>query len=301
MTVEKVYNMLKELKCATAVEIAERLGMTRKTVQMYLSRLAARDLVEKRVLGRRAVMYCVKEGGEGASHKPGDSSLAATEVRRTERDGGGAYRLFKATRRRMAQVLELLQRDGCISVGTLMRALGVTHTRAYYMSRVLLLLRKGVKVTIGNTAVLCRDRAAAEETIARLRETIHRLAVENGMRYVTPTKILQVALRDRDAYKLLSRFVPLSRGMERFPPALLKFVDDVLRTLYGEPLKLRRKTVYVVSPQPRGDYTVNVTDSVDKHVVRVNLPDDLATALQGVAVEDLTLQAIEQLLQRYRP
>jgi predicted transcriptional regulator len=292
--VSKIYSLLKELRCATALEIATRLGMSRKVVQTYLNRLAARDAVEKRTLGRRAVMYCVKEDGESIGHKPRDSP--ATEGRRVRRDAG----LHAKTQERLAQTLELLKRNGCVSVGALMRMLRISHSKAYHVMRVLLLLRQGVKVRIGNTAVLCRDRAAAEETVARLRDAVHRLVTENGMRYATAPKVLQAAVKDRETFELLSRFVPLRRNAERFPPALLKFVDDVLRTLYGEPLRYRRRTVYIVS-QPRQDYTISVTDSVETHTIQVKLPDDLAALMYNVDnINEVALQALEQLLARYR-
>ena len=66
MTLSRVYELLRELKCAMALEIAERLGISRKAVQTYLNRLAAKGLVEKRTFGRRAVIYCVRgDGGRG--------------------------------------------------------------------------------------------------------------------------------------------------------------------------------------------------------------------------------------------
>jgi predicted transcriptional regulator len=273
------YDVLKELKCATVREVAARLGVEYNTARKYLKRLVNKGLVEMRRVGRY-VMYCV--------------------VEREELVPRGVHKLHIETRRRMHKVVELLQRDGCVSVSALMRIMRINHTKAYHLMRVSLLTGRGVKVRVGNTAVLCRDRETADEVISRIRETVHRLAVENGMRYATPTKILQAALRDRDAYELLSVFIPLRRNMDKFPPAVLKFVDDILRSLYGEPVRYRRKTVYVVT-QPR-DYTVSlVTDSAETRPVQVKLPDDLAVALQGANVNEVVLQALEQLLQRYRP
>ena len=278
----KVYNLLKELRCATALEIAAKLGISRKVVQTYLNHQVARGVIEKRVLGQRAVMYCAKEGGVS---------------RRVKR---GASVLYTKTRERMERVLELLSRYGCVSVGTLMRVMGITHTQAYHMLRVLLLMRQGVKMRIGNTAVLCRDRAAAEEATARIRETVHRLAVANGMRYATAVKILQVALIDREAYELLSKFIPLRRNMTRFPPLILTFIAAVLESLYGEPLKAGNKRIYVVAPQPRG-YVPDVVDSAEAHTVRVGLPDDVAVLMHNVDdVNEAVLQALGQLLQRYK-
>ena len=272
-------DVLRELRCATVREVAARLGVKYNTARTYLKRLVDKGLVEKRDVGRH-ILYCVAKD-------------AIDVVPR------GAYKLYTATRKRLPQVLELLERYGCISVSALMQTLGVTHTKAYHMLRVALLLRMGVKMRIGNAAILCRDRAAAEETISHLRDAIHRIVTENSMRFVSAIKVLQTALKDRDTYELLSRFIPLRRGMERFPPLVFTFVNDILQSLYGEPLRRRNGRVYVVTPQPRV-YTPNVTDGADKHVVRVNLPEDLAALLSGADVNEIVLQAVEQLLTRYK-
>ncbi len=272
------------------MEIAERLGAPRKVVQTYLNRLAARGVIEKRVLGRRAVIYCLREDEED-SRKPGNPPPAG---------GRRVGRLYTKTRMRVARVLEeVLQREGCVSVGVLMRMLHITHSKAYYVMHVLMRVGSGVKVVVGRTAILCRDRAVAEEAVARIRETIHRLAVASGMRYATAPEMLQMALKDRDAYALLSKFVPLRRGVEAFPPSVLAFVNAVLKSLYGEPLKASNRRVYVVTPQPRPEHGFEIIDSVDRYTLAVSLPDDVV-ALQGADVNDVALQALEQLLARYR-
>jgi len=288
----RIYKLLRELKCATALEIAEKLGITRKSAQTYLNRLVARGAVEKRTLGKRAVIYCAKDGPGGG---PRGGSRSAVR----KREEGGAYRLCTATRRRLTHVLEMLMRDGCVSVGTLARVLNVTHTKAYHMLRVMLLLRRGVRVKIGKTAVLCRDHEAAEEAISRIRDAVHRLVVANGMKYATALKILRAALEDGNAYALLSRFIPLRRGMKKFPPLVLTFINAVLETLYGEPLRYGNRRIYVVS-HPRAEYHIEIVDSIDRHAVAVNLPSDLAATLSGADVNEIVLQALEQLLQRYR-
>jgi len=272
------YDVLRELRCATVREVAARLGVKYSTALTYLKRLVDKGLAEKRGVGRH-VLYCV--------------------AKETDVVPRGAYKLYTATRKRLPQVLELLGRYGCISVSALMQTLGVTHTQAYHMMRILLIMRMGVKMRVGNTAVLCRDRVAAEEAISRLRDAIHRIATENNMRYVSAAKVLQTALKDRDTYELLSRFIPLRRNMTRFPPLVLTFVTAILETLYGEPLRRRHGRVYAVTPQPRV-YTPDVTDSADKHVVKVGLPEDLATALKGADVNKIVLQALEQLLARFK-
>jgi hypothetical protein len=271
------YDVLRELRCATVREVALRLDVAYETARTYLQRLVKNGLAEKKLVGRHAV-YCAR-----------DVNIAPR----------GAHKLYTKTRMRVAQMLETLQRGGCVSVAGLMRMMRISHTEAYHLVRVAVATGIGVRMKISNTVILCRDRAAAEELIRRLKETVHRLAVENKMRYATTQKILHVALKDRDAYELLSRFVPLRRNMSNFPPATLAFVSDILHTLYGEPLKRRHGRVYTVT-QPRADHGIEIADSIDKQTIAVNLPDDLVAALRGADVKDLTLQAIEQLLRRYR-
>jgi ribosomal protein S25 len=174
------------------------------------------------------------------------------------RDAVETYCVVRRTRRRQAQkVVErvgaaarLVEAHGCITTSVLMRELGINHSEAFYALRLLQMQSRVVEVVVaGKMAVWCRDSAAAEELLRRLRESVHRLAVENGMRYATPKKILQAALRDRDAYELLSAFIPLSRHETKFHPMALAIIRDILQQLYGKPLKYsNHKYVYIVTP-----------------------------------------------------
>jgi len=265
-------------RCVTAREVAQRLGISEKSARRRLRRLADSGVVEKKFAGQTAV-YCAREGG--------------VVLRRHPVRGLGVK-----TRRRIKQVCEILNREGCVPTSVLADMFNLDSGSVFHLMRHAIERGCAVKVAVGNTAMWCRSRDAAQTLVERLRETVHKLVAENRIRYATPSKVLRVALKDRDAYELLSRFVPLRRNVERFPPAVLKFIDDILRSLYGEPMKLRRKTVYIVS-QPRGDYTINITDSVDKETVRIYVPDDLAAALRSDANE-VVLQALEQLLARFR-
>jgi DNA-binding transcriptional ArsR family regulator len=271
------YDVLKELRCATVREVAQRLGISEESARKQLKRLERRGAVEKKLVGR-VVLYCASEGGMVELRRPPVRGLDVEM--------------------RIKQACGLLEREGCAPTAVLKDALNLNHSNAFHL--MMRAVEHGcVKVAVGGTAVWCRSRAAAEKLMKQLRETVHKLAISNKMRYATPVKILQAALKDRDAYALLSRFVVLRRNVVRFPPVAIRFVDCVLRSLYGEPMRLRRKTVYIVS-QPREDYTINITDSVDTHVVPVKLTDDLAAALEGVNVDEVVHQALEQLLQKYR-
>ena len=271
------YDVLRELKCATAKEVAARLGVAYATARTYLERLVTNGLAEKKMVGRAALYCAAKEDVEPR----------------------GVYALRTETRMRLSRVEEILRIYGCVSVTVLARELRVSHRQAYHMLNVMLLMGKGVKMVVGKTAILCRDRKAAEDTIARLRETLHRLAVENKMKYATASKVLRAALRCKDAYELLSRFVTLRRNMEHFPPVALAFVDAILKSLYGEPaLRQHRRLIYVT--QPRQNAGIEIIDSVDGYRLYVNLPDDLAAALRNVDAKQVILRALEQLLQRYK-
>jgi len=246
-----------------------------------------------------------------------------TNLVETRAVGYYATRSKHKTYARMSHVVEILQRDGCVSVSALMRALRITYSQAHHLIRVAVATGRGVKLTLGNTAILCRDRAEAETLVRRLREVIHRLATESGARYVTSTKILRMVLRDRDAYKLMSRLIPLKRNMSKFPPAICMFIGDLLRTLYGEPvLRTSRRTVYLVS-EPRdfniadsdkgtvSIYTataprVDVGDTEGMPVVAFHIPRAMLLALDEyarrmkVTRSDVIRMAIRQMLERIR-
>jgi len=263
--------------CVRADDVAKTLGISRYTAKLRLSRLRRRGVL--RVVWRRRTAWWCAPGAEPPTVP------RATPGRR------------ERTNEIMQKIDELVG-DGCVTTAALMKALGLSHTQALYILRLLQAEGRVVEVVVGNTALWCRSRAAAETVVGRLREAVHRLAVANNMRYATPAKILRSAQSDKEAYALFSRFIPLSRTGTRFSPSSLAFVNGVLHLLYGEPiLRTPRKTVYVVShPQP---LVIDVRSRTDAHV-QVALPGDLAAALQG-DVDEVVLQAIEQLLQRYKP
>lgn len=269
-------------RCVTVRELMQRLGISKITARKRLRRLERRGLVEGRRVGR-VVLYCVKEGVQVAASPQPSRPLGPVA----------------GTRRRMEEVAEVVIREGCVSTSTLVRKYGVSHTQVFHVLRLLQWEGRVVEVVVGNTALWCRDRDAAEAFVERLRETVHRLALSNNMRYASPSKILRAVQRDRDAYALFSQVVPLGRADGSFSPATLAFASSLLRTLYGEPMvRSQRKAVYIVA-QPRG-LEIAVRD-LDKKTITVDIPADLATALRGADVNEVVIQAIEQLLARYKP
>ncbi len=277
------YEWLKEVRCTTAREAAEKLEISLESARDRLKRLERRGALEKKFVSRVAV-YCVKEGAQ--------LPPPLTRGPRTE------------TLRRMEQVVELVTREGCISSSALCKTLGLGHTTARYIMMMLLSQGRAVEAVVGRTAVWCRSRATAEELVKQLRETAHRLA--SRRRYITPTELLRMARRDKEAYALFSRFIPLSRfDGDYMSAAALAFADSILRSLYGEPVRnASSRHVYFVTPHPRQDLGVVIKDGASRSIT-ASMPPDLAAALEeaekrGISAEEVVEHAIEQLLERHR-
>jgi len=276
------YAWLKEVRCATAREVADRFGLVRKSAYGRLEKLAKRGVLEKRFVGRRAVLFCVKEGVElPPPRRPRRPSVRVRE--------------------RAEQALGLLAREGCAPSRALSRALGVGHTHVRYVMKLLLSRGRVVEVVVGKTAIWCRDREAAAELVEKLRATVRRLTA--GFRYATPSRVLRMVAQDREAYALFSRFVSLRPAVygqrESFPPQALAFADSILSSLYGDPMRYSPyKNVYTVS-QPRQDFGGIVIRGGDVEEVEISLPSDLAEALRRTNAEEVVKQAIELLLSRF--
>jgi response regulator of citrate/malate metabolism len=278
------YTWLRETRCTTAREAAERLEISLESARERLRRLERRGALEKKFFNRVAV-YCVKEGAQ--------LPPPLTRGPRVE------------TLRRMDQVVDLLTREGCISSSVLCKTLGLGHTTVRYITTMLLSQGRAVEVVVGKTAIWCRDRRTAEELVAKLREAAHRLA--SRRRYIKPSELLQMVRRDKEAYELFARFIKLSRiDGDHIGPVAMAFADSILASLYGHPVRYApHRHVYLVSPQPRQDLGgIAIRDGANS-VVTVSLPPDLAAALEdaerrGASAEELVVRAVEQLLARFR-
>jgi predicted ArsR family transcriptional regulator len=274
------YEWLKEVRCTTVREAAERLGIQVESSRDRLRRLERRGVLEKKFFNGVAV-YCVKEGAQ--------LPPPLTRGPRAE------------TRIRMEQVVDVLTREGCVSSSALCKRLGLGHTAVRHIMLTLLSQGRAVEVVVGKTAIWCRDRETAEELVSRLRAAAHRLA--SYRRYVRPSELLQMVRRDRETYELFARFVKLSRfDSDYIGPVALAFADSILRSLYGDPIRqANHKHVYFVAPQPRQDLSgIAIRDGAEKALVHITLPSDLAEALKGTNVEEVVVQALQQLLERHR-
>ena len=279
------YAWLEEVRCTTVREAMTRFSVAYTSMRKRLIRLVKRGVLEKKMVGRVAV-YCLKNGAQ-LLFPSRRKSLSLKTVQRAKR------------------VVELLETEGCMSTSALRRELGIGPSPQRYVLTLLLSHGLAVEVVVGKTAIWCRDRRTAEELVAKLRETAHRLA--SRRRYIRPSELLHMVQMDKEAYKLFTRFIPLSRFVDdRIHPIAMAFADGILASLYGDPVRYtRNRHVYFVLPQPRQDLgDIAIRDGANS-VVTVGLPPDLAAALEdaerrGASVEELVTHAIVQLLARFR-
>ena len=272
------YVLLQELRCVTAREVAERLGISRKSARSRLERLSRIGAVERRKIGR-AVLYCLRE-----------MPLTVGYARKM--------------RMRVTQVVKLLVRMGCVATSVVMRELDVSHTRAFYALRLLQERGCAVEVVLGRVAIWCISRDAATKLLEELRETVIRLVGQNRLRYVTSRRLYALIARDGKAREVFSRV-----GIDADKPsvAALSALKALLGAVYGDPLS--RSVFYVA--QPIADVNVDVREA-DVQIpgeaanVKFRLPLEEAKRLRRYAergrtsVSAVVRRAIEQLLARYR-
>jgi len=145
---------------------------------------------------------------------------------------------------RMAHVYRLVESHGCVTTTTIMNELGLSHTEAYYASRLLSQTRNVVKVVVGKTAIWCKDWETAEHTLDALVSAMRRLLCASDMRYATPTRVVNLIILDRQAFKLFAKYIQLDRTKRLgYRPVALTFIDALLRRV-GDPV---RNNVYYVT------------------------------------------------------
>jgi ribosomal protein L14 len=253
---------IKSRGCVTTDDVAAAFGVSKSTAWQRLRRLEKLGTVNVWRFGW--VMWWCVDGAVPDLSKRKRRSTMQKVVERVD------------------AVAKILGERGCVPTSTLMRELGVSHSNVLYALQLLQSQGRAVERVIGKTAIWCKDEATADGFISRIKEAVHRLVTENKMRYATPKKVLKAALVDKEAYKLLSAFIPLSR-MDRFHPVALAFIDDVLYMLYGEPLRYTNsKNVYIVQPGGRVETTPQQVRERCCQDLRRYLEKTLASARGGV-------------------
>jgi len=272
------YIWLREVRCTTVREVAERLRISRKSARNRLERLAKIGIVERRKIGR-AVLYCFNK-----------MSLTAGYARKM--------------RARAVQIVELLARRGCVTTSILMRELGISHTQAYYTLRLLQARGCAVETTLGKVAIWCISRTAATKLLEELREMVMRLVTQNQLRYVTSRRLYALIVRDRKAREVFSRVISVGKPSV----AVFSALRALLGAVYGDPLS---KSVFYAT-QPIANASIDGVKEEDVQIpgkaanVKFRLPPEEAQQLRRYAerrrtsVSAVVRQAVEQLLTRYR-
>jgi len=272
------YALLQELRCVAVREVAERLGISRKSARNRLERLTKIGAMRKKKIGR-AVLYCFNE-----------IPLAAGYARKM--------------RARAAQVVELLARTGCAATSVLTRELGLSHTQAFYALRLLQAQGCAVEVALGRVAVWCISYTAATKLIEELRETVARLVSLHRLRYVTPRRLYELIARDAKARETFSRIINVGRPSA----AMFGVLKALLNAVYGDPVV--KSVFYVAQPAANADIDIREVDVqiVDGETanVKFRLSPEEAQQLRRYAERRRTSvsagvrRAVEQLLTRHR-
>jgi len=273
------WQLLARRGCVTTRDAATALGITRKAAWERLRRLMRRGYVEARLVDG-VVWWCLARGAPPAPPR--------------RRPRGPS----RATLRRAEAVRGFIERWGCATTAALRRRFGLSEAQVRYV--VYSLMSRGiVQKMVGATALWCRDSAAAQAHVERLRDAVKRLIAQNGVRYVTITKVLELIRRDGEARRLFSRYISLERHSRGFPAASLGFVGDILTSLYGEPATYSKHAVYFV---PRGASGEALPDHVAKccALLRAHIEWALSSTRGGViSVKTTHLTKDAELLPRY--
>lgn len=234
------WHLLKVRGCATTREVANALGITRKAAWERLRRLVKRGYVEARLIDG-VVWWCLAKDAPSTAPRRKSRGPSRTTLGRIEAARG------------------FIKWWGCVTTAALRRKLGLSEMQARYVAYNL--LPQGiVQKMVGATALWCRDSAAAQAHVERLRDVVRRLIVQNGVRYATAAKVLELIMQDNAARLLFSKYISLKKYRRGFPAASIAFISDILTSLYGPPVSYSKRDVYFVAQ--------NDLEALPDHVAR---------------------------------
>ncbi len=276
--VAELYSWLTEVKCTTVSKVASMFGFTWLGAYNMLRRLVKRGALKKLRKGSVNI-YCINEEA-----KLSDMTRLAQRLEEAEK---------------------LLTGEGCISTYTLINRLGVSHREATYVLQLLMSHGRAVNIIIGNTAVWCRNIAAAVELVRQLRGIVHNAAVANKIRFATPKKIMEIIRQDKEMRKLFGRFV----SVDSESPVAYAFISWILRSMY-EPI---HRWVYLVAePKPLDVLSIlrggaeRRPRKAQQNIIKLKLPQslledlDLAAEMLGVSRSHVMRVAIRRLIEMYK-
>jgi hypothetical protein len=140
---------------------------------------------------------------------------------------------------RKQAILKLLA-DGCKTTSQVMRSLDLTHTEAFYVLKMLASQGYIKGAIFGKSAIWCLNEEQYSSLINMLLQEIRRLVETHNLKYVYPTRVYKLILKDPKAYKLISQYAPFDG-----PGPLRAFLNHLLSLLYGPPYYRGEKVVYL--------------------------------------------------------
>lgn len=141
------------------------------------------------------------------------------------------------------QSIVALVSDGCKTTSFIQQRLGLSHgiTKIYlYM-----LEKEGriKRVIFGRVALVCTNMDHYHQLLNDMIKEVERLVTTNNLKYITPLKLYKLIASDPQARKFFSKIIPIPPTSPTL--STLRFLNHLLRLMYGEPYVKTDKFVYL--------------------------------------------------------
>ena len=141
---------------------------------------------------------------------------------------------------RKQAILKLLA-DGCKTTAHVKRELGLTHTEAFYALKMLASEGYVKMAMFGRTSIWCLNDEHYEKLVNTLLREIRRIVESHNLKYVYPTRLYKLILKDPQAYMLISQYMPMNGNNSQ----TRRFLNHLLNMIYGPPYYVGEKVVYI--------------------------------------------------------
>jgi predicted transcriptional regulator len=143
------------------------------------------------------------------------------------------------TQIRVEKIYKEIEKAGCVASAVLAERLRIGRNELFYVLRRLRQESRVEAVSLGRVALWCTSRAAAEEVLTKLGETLRKLLCE--FKYATAKKAFHLITKDPEIRKLFTRHMLLKRNSMS-----IQLIDDLMEKVFGEPTKTSRGNVYLI-------------------------------------------------------
>jgi hypothetical protein len=213
----------------------------------------------------------------------------------------------KKVKTRAEKVARLLRRHGCITIRVAMERV-FSKTQAEVALRHLTERGRAVRVQVGRLVFWCYSKRSAVKHLRRLKQALHGALCTDGAKrkYVSPGEALEAIMRDAEARRLFTRYIPLAPSGNT-----LNAVKSLLELAYGKPVHVLhggRHPLFFVDcgrkPRPLPPFLYK--EKRQYRSVPVKLEPELLEAVkrlaeaEGVSVSAVVRRAVERLLELYR-